>query len=275
MRSASVGFQCPECTKEGTKQQSAAVRKVQRQNQPYLTFVLVAISVAVFLLDQVWTANITFGNWGNQPVLNMEGSLYGPNVAAGDWWRPITVGFVHGNVIHVGFNMLLLYLLGQMLEPALGRIRYLALFLVSLLGGSALILLLNPDQQTVGASGAVFGLMGAAFIGMHSRGINPFQTAIGPLLLMNLIFTFIIPGVSIAGHIGGLVAGAIAGCIVFEVVPRLPTTPAGGFRLDTQRLALPRFAPELICIAMAAGLYFLCLTLPEAGPTLPSPFDYM
>lgn len=259
MRSASVGFQCPECTREGTKKQSAVLRKVQRQSQPYVTIVLIAISVAVFVIDQVWTVEVAYLNGrAVEPALSLEGALYGPNVADGEWWRPITVGFVHGNLMHVGFNMFLLYLLGQMLEPALGRVRYLALYLTSLLGGSALILLIDPEQRTVGASGAVFGLMGAAVVGMRSRGINPFQTGIGPLLVINLIFTFIGPNISIAGHIGGLLAGAAAGWILFELAPRV----------DNGTLVA-----TVLCIAAAAVLFYACLELPSPGPLLPSAFD--
>lgn len=274
MQSASVGFHCPGCAREGTQKQRAVMRKVRRQSQPYLTIVLVAISVAVFVLDQVWTVEIPYRNGpAVEPVLGLEGSLFGPNVADGDWWRPITVGFVHGNIFHVGFNMFLLYLLGQMLEPALGRVRYLALFLTSLLAGSALILFMDPDQQTVGASGAVFGLMGAAFIGMSSRGINPFQTGIGPLLVMNLILTFLIPGISIAGHIGGLAGGIVAGSILFEVLPNAgaPTGSALGFA----RVAYPKFVPEVLCFGLAALLFFACLQLPDPGLLLPSPFDFL
>jgi membrane associated rhomboid family serine protease len=256
MRSAAVGFHCPDCTREGSKQANAVMRKVHRQSQPYLTMVLVALGVAVFVVDQVWTTQILFADGPHTvSVLAWEGQLYGPNVHDGDWWRPITVGFVHGNLMHVGFNMFLLYLLGQMLEPALGRVRYLSLYLVSLLGGSALILLVDPDQRTVGASGAVFGLMGAAFVGMRSRGINPFQTGIGPLLVMNLFLTFVIPNISIAGHLGGLAAGAGAGWVLFELAPRI----SNGELVTT-----------LFCLAAAGALYYACLELPGPGPVFPS-----
>ena len=117
--------------------------------------------------------------------------------------------------------MFLLWQLGMLLEPAVKRWAFAALYVMSLLGGS----FLDPDPRQrrgdVGASGAVFGLMGAAFVAMRSRGINPFQTGIGPLILINLVFTFAIPGISIGGHVGGLVAGAVGAWILWEWAPRL------------------------------------------------------
>jgi membrane associated rhomboid family serine protease len=260
MTSASVGFHCPECTREGSKSANAAVRRVHRQSQPYVTMVLVALGVAVFVVDQFWKTTFQFsdGRSAEVSVLAWEGQLFGPNVAAGDWWRPITVGFVHDNLMHVGFNMFLLYMLGQLLEPALGRLRFISLFLASLFGGSLLILLIDPDQRTVGASGAVFGLMGAAFLGMRSRGINPFSTAIGPLLVMNLVITFLIPNISIAGHIGGLAGGAAAGWVLFELAPRISNG---------------KLVTTLLCFGGAGVLYYLCLTIPETALViLPSAF---
>jgi membrane associated rhomboid family serine protease len=262
MRSAAVGFHCPDCARKAGNPTQRAMRQVQRARTPYVAIVLVALGVAVFVTDMLWTVDLPAGGGRTlrEGVLSWEGQLFGPNVAAGDWWRPITVGFVHANLIHVGFNMLLLYLLGQMLEPAMGRLRFFAAYALSLMGGSALILLMAPDQRTVGASGAVFGLMGAAIIGLRARGVDPFQTGIGPLLIMNLVITFVMPGISIAGHIGGLLAGAVAGYLMFELGPRMQ----GGERTAT-----------LLCLGAAAGLFYLCLVLPDPGPILPSAFDYL
>ena len=110
--------------------------------------------------------------------------------------------------------MYLLYLLGQMLEPGIGRVRFGLIYLASLIGGSAGALLLQPDGLHGGASGAVFGLMGAAFVGYRQRGVNPFTTGIGTTLLLNLVLTFTIPGISIGGHLGGVVAGALCATVV-------------------------------------------------------------
>lgn len=136
----------------------------------------------------------------------------------GEWYRIVTSGFVHFGIIHVGFNMYLLYMLGQMLEPGIGRVKFALVYFASLFGGSAGAMLLQPGGFHGGASGAVFGLMGAAFVGYRLRGINPFATGIGTLLLLNLFITFAIPGISIGGHLGGVVAGAICAAVVLAPV---------------------------------------------------------
>jgi membrane associated rhomboid family serine protease len=214
MNQASVGFHCPECAKKGKQKVYTAANLVSR---PYVTFTLIAINIVVFLLDQSMTSDRRTG----AQDLSDRGFLYGQFVADGDWWRPITSGFLHVNIIHIGFNMFLLFQLGMLLENAIGRVSYATLYFTALLGGSFLVLVLDPGDATVGASGAVFGLMGAAFVGLRSRGIDPFSTGIGSLIVLNLVFTFALPGISIGGHIGGLLAGAAGGWLLFEGAPRL------------------------------------------------------
>jgi len=237
MHQASVGFHCPECTHQGRQK---VVTGRQLRTQPVVTMALVAANLAIFIVDAISRGNLSnnLGEWG------VRGALYGPAVAAGDWWRPITSGFLHAGIVHVGFNMFLLWQLGMMLEPAVKRARFAALYFVSLLGGSFFVLLISPNARTVGASGAVFGLMGAAFVALRSRGIDPFSTGIGPLIVINLLFTFAIPGISIGGHLGGLVAGAVGGLILWEWAPRLP----------------PRSpVPLLALIALGGALFAGCL----------------
>jgi len=130
------------------------------------------------------------------------------------WYRLVTSGFLHFGVIHIAFNMYFLYVLGPMLEPGLGRVKFLLLYFASLLGGSLGVILLDSGGITAGASGAVFGLLAAATVGMWRRGINPFSTSIGGALIINLFITFAIPGISIGGHLGGAVAGAICGAVM-------------------------------------------------------------
>ncbi|MEP7114618.1 MAG: rhomboid family intramembrane serine protease, partial [Ilumatobacteraceae bacterium] len=132
----------------------------------------------------------------------------------GEYYRLITSGFLHFSIFHVGMNMLLLFQLGQLLEPSIGRLRFGLLYFASLLAGSFGALLLQPNGLTGGASGAVFGLMAAAAIGMHRRGVNVFQTGIGTILILNLVITFTIPGISVGGHLGGAIAGAICGFVI-------------------------------------------------------------
>jgi len=130
-------------------------------------------------------------------------------VVTDEWYRLVTSGFMHYGIIHIGLNMYFLYILGPMLEPALGRVRFLLLYMASLLGGSLGVLVIDSGGLTAGASGAVFGLMSAAAVGLWRRGVNPFSTGIGTTLLLNLFLTFFIGGISIGGHLGGAAAGAI------------------------------------------------------------------
>ena len=130
------------------------------------------------------------------------------------WYRLVTSGFLHFGILHLAFNMYFLYVLGPMLEPALGRVNYLLLYAASLLGGSFGVILFDSGGITAGASGAVFGLLAAATVGLWRRGVNPFSTGLGATLLLNLFITFAIPGISIGGHIGGAIAGAICGAVM-------------------------------------------------------------
>jgi membrane associated rhomboid family serine protease len=129
-----------------------------------------------------------------------------------DYWRLVTSGFLHSGPIHILFNMYLLWLLGNLLEPTLGSGRFAALYLTALLWGAfGALVAVEPNISTVGASGAVFGLMGAAAVEQRARGINPFKTDIGVLILLNLALSFALSGISIGGHIGGLVGGVLVG----------------------------------------------------------------
>lgn len=130
-----------------------------------------------------------------------------------EWYRLVTAGFLHFGLLHLGMNMFLLYQLGEMLERPLGRLRFGLLYGACLLGGSLGVLVIEADSRGLhgGASGAVFGLMAAATIGLYRRGVNVFQSGIGTLLVINLILTFTIPGISIGGHLGGAITGAICG----------------------------------------------------------------
>jgi membrane associated rhomboid family serine protease len=154
--------------------------------------------------------SLGFGGGGGGR-LSADFALWGPGVADGEYWRLITGGFLHAGLLHILFNMYLLWILGQMLESTLGSGRFAALYVTALLWGSFGALLLTPDAHTVGASGAVFGLMGAAAVELRARGINPFQTDIGMLIILNLGLSFVLSGISIGGHIGGLIGGALAG----------------------------------------------------------------
>ncbi|MFQ5382741.1 MAG: rhomboid family intramembrane serine protease [Dehalococcoidia bacterium] len=217
MRMSSVGFHCPECVAEDIRR----VPRVYRlQEPPYLAYALIALNIGVALAGILENSGWFGGQLGRIGVnfallgggLTFERGGFGViGVDGGEWYRIITGAFLHSGPIHLGFNMFLLWQLGLMLEPVLGRPRFGLLYLVSLLGGSFGALLMAPDTFTVGASGAVFGLMGAVFLMERARGISAMQSSVGFLIVINLVLTFAIPGISIGGHVGGLLAGAATG----------------------------------------------------------------
>ena len=214
MTATPVGMRCPECAKQKTKVRTAASIG---GGVPVATQAIIVVNVVIFLFAV-----------GLAPVPVNLGGLNGPDVADGEVWRLITSAFLHADVIpfgllHVGFNMYILYFLGTMIEPAIGRLRFVALYFASLLGGAFGALLLSPDRITVGASGAVFGLMGAAFVMQRARGIDPMQSGIGGMIALNLLFTFGFAAslnISIGGHLGGLAAGFAAAYLIEEVARR-------------------------------------------------------
>ena len=223
---ASIGSHCLDCVKAARPDIRTRARFWNARQPILVTYVLIAVNVAIYLWTM--TAGSTLVICSSDTVrfraeqatcsLALNGSLVGD----GDWYRLISSGFLHYSIFHVGMNMFLLFQLGQMLETSLGRVRFSLLYTAGLLGGSAGALLLSPNALTGGASGAVFGLMGAAAIGMHRQGINVFSTGIGTLLLLNLVITFTIPGISIGGHLGGAVAGAACGAVM--LAPRRAST---------------------------------------------------
>jgi membrane associated rhomboid family serine protease len=207
-----VGMRCPECAGQKTR-----VRTLRSTTtEPVVTYVLIAINVILFLAE----GRFGVGSQSGGTTIYDKFALFGPSVANGDWWRIVTGGFLHAGLLHIFFNMYLLYLLGQMLEPAIGSVRFTLIYFVALLAGSLGALVVSPDAVTVGASGAVFGLMGAAAVELRARGINPFDTGIGGLIVFNLIFSFVFSGISIGGHIGGLIGGAAAGFLFLEADKR-------------------------------------------------------
>lgn len=205
-----VGMRCPECAKQKTQ-----VRRVSSGGYAgdgnTVTVTLIIINVIAFL------ASGQFGVEAQSTRIFNDGALSGPYVAINhEYWRLVTGGFLHAGLLHIGFNMYILWFLGNLLEPALGSRRFLGLYVVSLLAGSCGALISSPVSQTVGASGAVFGLMGVAFFEMRARGIDPMANGIGPMILINLAISFVIPTISIGGHIGGLVGGSLAALAMQE-----------------------------------------------------------
>jgi membrane associated rhomboid family serine protease len=149
-----------------------------------------------------------------------EGGLYGPAVADGEPYRIVTSAFLHAGILHLGLNMFALYILGQLLEPAIGTARFVGLYAVSVLAGSFGALLLDPLELTVGASGGVFGLMAGGFLIARDRGFDQLASEIGFFVLLNVLFTFTFSGISVGGHLGGLAGGALAALVIIGVERR-------------------------------------------------------
>jgi membrane associated rhomboid family serine protease len=206
-----VGMRCPECAGQTTP-----VRRLSSglgTGRAPATYALIAINVAFFVAELASGAGASIGFSGGGSVFH-DLALSGPKVADGEWYRLITGGFLHAGFIHILFNMFALYILGSLLEPAIGTPRFLGVYLVSLLAGSFGALIVTPDALTVGASGAIFGLMSAAFIIARHRGLEQVAGQIGFYVILNLVFTFGISGISIGGHIGGLIGGALAAILI-------------------------------------------------------------
>ena len=202
-----VGMRCPECMRERTKVVRNPTGTPGQASAFPATVALIAINVVVYLVE-VAGGGGGLGGLSLQRIYDL-GGLYGPAVAGGDWWRLITSGFVHVSLMHIGFNMLLLFFLGRLLEPALGTPRFLLLYFASLLAGSFGVMLVDPNALSAGASGAIFGLAGAAFVIARGRGIDALATEIGFLIIINLAITFTVSNISIGAHIGGLIGGTI------------------------------------------------------------------
>ena len=215
MTTTPVGMRCPECAKQRTQ-----VKRLRDMGSiPQVTYALILINVAAFIAE----GNISFGGQPTNKVYE-EGALLGSypglldkGVAHGQWWRIVTGGFLHESLLHIGFNMYILYILGMQLEPLLGRLKFGTIYGVSLLTGSLGALLVSPHSITVGASGAVFGIMGAFAVELRSRNLPVMQGGmggVGGLILINLVISFTLPGISWGGHVGGLIGGGLTATIL-------------------------------------------------------------
>ncbi len=222
MNQASVGFHCPECFHGGAQK----IIRGPVAFDPMATKVLIGLSL-VGMLVSIYMGGTLF-RLGSDALRDgslfafktdvQGGRLVGLGVDQGEYYRLITSAFLHDGLMHIGFNMFALWILGPQLERLLGRPRFVVLYFVSLLGGSFGVLLVSPNSPTIGASGAVFGLFGAIMVVQRKSGASIWQSGLGAVLLINLAFTFLVPGVSIGGHLGGLVAGALVALLYISVV---------------------------------------------------------
>jgi membrane associated rhomboid family serine protease len=232
----------------------------------YVTWAIIAINVAVYIADAATTGFTSIGLMGAGGELVNAGAVSLQAVARGDWWVVITSAFLHLGVLHIAFNMYILWVFGPVIEQLYGHVEYLLLYLLCALGGSVLTILVAPDTFAVGASGAIFGLFGLAFVvtrrrhlmlGPQARGI---LSQAGGLLMLNLIITFVVPGISWTGHVGGLLVGALIGLLL--VPSNVPTmggmwrAPDGRALSGASSTALRAAAYLLVAIILGAGYFF-------------------
>jgi membrane associated rhomboid family serine protease len=243
MREASVGHQCPECVAEGRRTQRPAQTAFGGSAagmHRYVTIGLIATNVVVFLLSLASARSAggaLFGSGvgglvgGNTP-LSLRLAVVGPSfqvlgnqvfspdavvpgataytgIADGGYYRLVTAMFMHYGILHLAMNMWALWVLGRPLEAMLGPVRFGALYLLCGLGGNVAAYLFQPGSLSAGASTAIFGLFAALFLVLRRLGRN--ASSVLPVIIINLIFTFSVPGISIAGHLGGLITGAVVG----------------------------------------------------------------
>ena len=217
MRDASVGFQCPDCVKEGARstRQGKAVYGGKRLtgNPMATTFALIAANLVGFFAIRSGGGRV-LDALALLPQSSTRGFQEVEGVSGGAYWQVLTSAFSHYDVLHLGFNMLALYFLGPMLEQVLGRPRFLAVYFVSAFTASAAVMLLsNPNSQTLGASGSIFGLMGALVVVAFKVKADLRQILFW--LGLNLVFTFYNTGsISWQGHLGGLIGGALTAAII-------------------------------------------------------------
>jgi len=241
MTATSVGMRCPECARQKTR----VVRRAYAGGDPILTYTLIGMNVLAYVGGVISGSGVGGGVGGGSSVL-AKAALYGPAVANGEVWRIVTSGFLHYGLFHLLFNMYALYIIGQMLEPAIGRLRFGLIYFVALLCGSLGALIVTPNALTAGASGAVFGIMGAAILVMRHRGIDPMQSGLAVWLGLNLLITFSVSHISIGGHIGGLIGGTLAAWVLVE----LP-----------DRVGLPRYGADIVAGVLGIAAFVAAIAI--------------
>jgi membrane associated rhomboid family serine protease len=232
MTSTPVGMRCPDCARQKTQVRNP-IGAAGRSDAP-ATYAIIGVCVLAFFAEIASGGRI--GSGGGTATINF--GLFGPLVADGEPYRLVTSAFLHAGIIHIGFNMFALYILGSLLEPTIGTLRFAGIYAVSVLAGSFLVMVMDPNQLTVGASGGVFGLMAAAFLIARRRGLDELASQIGFFVIINLVFTFSVNSISVGAHIGGLVGGALAALLINQ--------------LERSRIPNPR-------LIEAAGLVALCV----------------
>ena len=228
MTTTPVGMRCPECARQSTR-----VRTMRSTTEePTLTYILIGVNVLAGI------GSLLGGGGATSSSLTQDGGLSQHFIADGEYYRLITAGFLHAGLFHLLTNMLSLWILGSIIEPAVGHWRFGLIYFVSLLCGSFGALLLSPDELTVGASGAIFGLLSAAAVVAWNRGFSLMESGLGIWIGLNLLITFTVPNISVGGHLGGLIGGAITALLLVEL---------------GDRIRVPDFLPGLLCGALGAA----------------------
>ncbi|MQY23039.1 rhomboid family intramembrane serine protease [Nocardia macrotermitis] len=209
LRQAAVGQQCVECVSQGQREvrqaRTAVGGPVATRPVPYVTYVLIALNVAVFAFTAFQAHSVAANQYS---TLFEDWVLWPVGVARGQWIRVVGGAFLHYGPLHLAVNMFALYMLGRDAETVLGRWRYLTIYLISLFGGAAAVMWLAPHDATAGASGAIFGLFGALTVVLLRLRRSPTQMLV--VIGINLIISISVPGISLWGHLGGLAAGTLA-----------------------------------------------------------------
>ena len=240
MTPTTVGMRCPECARQTTR-----VHRVRANEMaaPIATQVIIAINVVVYLAELA-TGGGGISNASGTVVYH--GILYAPFVSQlHEYWRIVTSGFLHESIVHVGLNMVFLWFIGRSLEAAIGSARFVGAYGVSLVCGSLGVLLLEPHAAALGASGAIFGLLGTLIVEARRRGINLWSSGLIQIALLNFVFTFAAPGIAIGAHVFGFAGGILVG-VVFD---------------QCDRRRLPRSASLAACAVLAVAAFLAAIAV--------------
>ena len=248
MHQASVGFHCPDCARSGRQQVRIGAAAFHVGFKPILTYILIGLNVLVFLVGVVIDgAGSILGEMGRMQIdfgliAGFDSQKFQVvGVAQGEWYRIISSGFLHYGLFHIAVNMYALYILGMVLEAGVGRLRMGMVYAVSLIAGSLGALIVSPNDLTVGASGAIFGLMGGLMMAMRAQGVSLRDSPLLPTLALNLGLTlFFSRYISVGGHVGGFIGGLVAGWVLFDV---------------GRRPGLARWVPLAVSGALAVGCF--------------------
>jgi membrane associated rhomboid family serine protease len=206
MKPASIGYQCPSCASEST----LVIKGIDRnrfipnqKNTPVTKFLSISL-IAIFVSQKI-----------SGTVLVKNLALFAPLVTNGEWWRLITAGFLHGSILHLLFNVYILWVIGSQLESIVGNIKFTIIYFLSLLGGSLTSYLFSPfGSYSIGASGAIFGLMGAMLVVGRQRNLDISQ--ITTLVAINVVIGFVLSGIDWRAHLGGLATGAFIAWVLLN-----------------------------------------------------------